>query len=415
MFKILKIIIPTILFVFFIQPALAENKVNVYFFYGDGCPHCEQEMAFLNKLGNEMDGVDIYSYEVWNNLTNAKILAKLSKELNINNTGVPITIISDKAIVGYLSDKTTGEKIKSIIKYYIVNECTDAAASILGTENINNNCVHNCDEDDLECRQNCDCRAGLNNSLKIPTEIDLPIFGKIETKNISLPILTIIIAALDGFNPCAMWTLLFLISLLLGLSDRKRMWLLGSTFIIASGLVYFLFLSAWLNLFLFLGFVFWIRVIVGLVALASGGYHLRDYWQNRDGKCKVTGSEKRKEIFTKLKNIVQTKKIWLALGGIVVLAFAVNLVELVCSAGLPAVYTQVLALANLAGWQYYGYLFLYIFIFILDDLLIFIIAMATLQMKAVGSRYTRWSGLVGGVIMLVIGILLLFKPGWLMF
>ena len=97
------------------------------------------------------------------------------------------------------------------------------------------------------------------------------------------------------------------------------------------------------------------------------------------------------------------------------LAAAVNLVELVCSAGLPAVYTSVLAMSNLATWQYYSYLLFYILIFMLDDLIVFILAMSTLQIKAISSHYTKWSGWIGGILMLIIGFLLLFKPGLLMF
>jgi len=165
-----------------------------------------------------------------------------------------------------------------------------------------------------------------------------------------------------------------------------------------------------------LGFILWVRIAIGLVALVSGGWHLRDAWRNREGNCEVVGgSDKRKKIFSKLRNLAGEKKFWIALGGIVALAFAVNLVELLCSAGLPAVYTQVLALSDLAAWQYYGYLTFYIFIFMLDDLLVFILAMTTLQMKAISSRYTKWAGWIGGIIMLIVGILLLFKPGWLMF
>jgi hypothetical protein len=192
------------------------------------------------------------------------------------------------------------------------------------------------------------------------------------------------------------------------------MWILGSSFIIASGAVYFLFLAAWLNLFLFLGFVLWVRIVIGLVALGSGGLHIRSWWKNREG-CEIIEEEKRKKMFDKIRNIIAEKKFWLAVSGVVILAGAVNLVELVCSAGLPAVYTQVLALANLPTWQYYGYLFLYIFIFMFDDMLIFFIAMTTLRMKAIEAKFTKYSSLIGGVIMLIVGLLLLFKPGWLMF
>ena len=193
------------------------------------------------------------------------------------------------------------------------------------------------------------------------------------------------------------------------------MWILGGSFIAASGFAYFLFLTAWLNLLLFLGFIFWIRILIGLVALGAGAYNLRDFIVNKEGGCEVTGDEKRQKIFEKLRKISQQKQFLLALGGIILLAFAVNLVELVCSAGLPAIYTQILALSKLPNWQYYLYLLFYIFIFMLDDLIVFIIAMLTLQAIGIESKYARASHLIGGLLMLLIGLLLLFKPELLMF
>ncbi len=415
MTKLLKIILPIFLFFIFIQPSMAQDKINLYFFYGDGCSHCAKEEKFLNKLEKERGDIKIFRYEVWYNRDNAQILSELVKKLNLNVSGVPLLIIGNKSVSGYFSDETTGEEIKRIINYYTVNECSDVVAPVLNKDQKNSPCVHGCDSGNLECIHNCGCEADTAGSSKIPEKINLPLFGEVKVKDISLPVLTIMIAALDGFNPCAMWVLLFLISLLLGMKNRKKMWILGSVFIFTSGLVYFLFLSAWLNLFLFFGFIFWIRIIVALVALGSGYYHLKEYLTNRAGTCKVTGGKKRQLIFEKLKNIVAKEKFWLALAGIILLAAVVNLVELVCSAGLPAIYTQILSLSNLPGWQYYIYLLLYISIFMLDDLFIFIIAMSTLRIKAISSRYSRWSNLIGGIIMLIIGLLLMFKPGWLMF
>jgi hypothetical protein len=251
---------------------------------------------------------------------------------------------------------------------------------------------------------------------EIPDKIKLPLFGEIEVKSFSLPILTVVIAGLDGFNPCAMWVLLFLISLLLGMKNRKRMWILGITFIAASASAYFLFLAAWLNLFLFLGFIFWVRIVVGLVACGGGIYHLREYWRNRKDGCKtVVSSERRKKIFAKLKELSSSQKFVVALGGIILIAFAVNLVELVCSAGLPAIYTNILTLSSLPKWQYYLYLILYIFVFMLDDLFVFFIAMITLRAVGISKKYSRFASLIGGIIILILGILLLFKPEWLMF
>ena len=249
----------------------------------------------------------------------------------------------------------------------------------------------------------------------LPKTISLPIFGEIDIKTWSLPLLTIVIGTIDGFNPCAMWVLLFLISLLLGMKDKKRMWILGSSFIVASALVYFLFLAAWLNLFLFLGFIVWVRYAIGAVAVGSGIYHLKEWWSNRNATCRAVNETKREKIMSSLRKVTEQKMFWLALVGIISIAMAVNLVELVCSAGLPAIYTHILSSSSLSTPFYYLYLLLYILFYMIDDLIVFIIAMTTLQAFGISKKYTHWANLAGGIIILILGILLILKPGWVMF
>lgn len=403
------------LFVLLFVPNItsAKDSINLYFFYGAGCPHCAKEEVFLDKLEKEYDNIVIYRYETWYNGSNARLLSKIAKELNIRSSGVPVLIIGGDVILGYHNDETTGQKISEKIEQFSKTGCNDPVAPILGLSPEANQCEHGCDLNDEECTHDCGCTTDVTR--EAPSKIEVPIIGEVDTKNLSLPIFTILIGGLDGFNPCAMWVLLFLISLLLGMESRKKMWILGSAFILSSGFVYFLFLTAWLNVFLFIGFIFWIRLIIALVALGSGSYHLREYLKNKKGTCHVTENEDRRKIFYKLKEIIGRKNFLFALGGIVLLAAAVNLIELVCSAGFPAIYTQILSLSHLPTWQYYGYLLLYIFVFMLDDLFIFVLAMVTLKMQGISSKYTRYSNLVGGVLMLIIGLLLLFKPGWLMF
>ena len=239
--------------------------------------------------------------------------------------------------------------------------------------------------------------------------------GEIEIKYLSLGLVTLIIGLLDGFNPCAMWVLVFLINLLLGLEDRRKMWIFGGTFIAASGLIYFLFMTAWLNFLVFVGFINWVRIAIGGVALLAGFYNLREYLSNRAGVCKLESGEGRRARLEKIKAAVHGQKFWLALGGIILLAFAVNLVELICSAGFPVIYLQILSLNKLPFWQYYLYMALYIVMYMLDDMIIFVAAMITLQLLGVGTRYKQASNLVGGVLMLILGILLIFRPQALMF
>jgi len=303
-----------LLFFVNIPTTQADDNIDLYFFYGDGCPHCEKEEKFLERLKKEKDNINIHYFETWHNRENAKLLASVGQELGISVAGVPILFISDQAITGYYNDKITGKQIKDLIARYETEGCSDIVGPIFKQSIDPKECTHDCDAGDSECIHDCGCHADqAQNSNNSPDIVGVPFFGEINVKNVSLPILTFLLAAADGFNPCAMWVLMFLISLLLGIENRKRMWVLGSTFIIASGAVYFLFLSAWLNLFLFLGFVFWIRISIALVALASGFWHLKEAWDSREG-CKVTESEKRRQIFYRLRALVLEKNFWIAVG-----------------------------------------------------------------------------------------------------
>ncbi len=375
---------------------VGEKEVKIYFFWANGCPHCEKERKYLEQIKTKYPEVKVESYEVTGSQENLHVLQHVGEALGVEIRGVPFTVIGKTYLVGWYDEKSSGATLESAINSAITVGCEDVVGDILETEKTG-------------------CQEQPQKGKGIPEKIKIPIYGEIGIKNISLPALTVLLGAIDGFNPCAMWVLIFLISLLLGMQDKRRMWVLGVTFIITSAFVYFLFMAAWLNLFLFLGFVIWVRIIIGGVALASGWYNIREYVVNKDATCLVEGDEKKKKVFEKLKEITEKKNFWLALAGVITLAFAVNLVELICSAGLPAVYTQVLALSNLPTWQYYVYLFFYILVFMFDDLLIFIAAMVTLEIVGATNKYSRYSHLIGGIVMVIIGLLMWFKPVWLMF
>ena len=395
--KFINVLLVFFLFSLLIRPASAQEKrVTIYFFWSKTCPHCAQEKVFLQKLVQQNPQVELRSLEL-NQSEGIKLLQKAGEILKAETQSIPFTVIGDQYFVGYRDDETTGKQIEKAVENALKYGCSDILknTAVIPTP--------------------CPPDSSSEQTKILPETITLPILGKIKTKDISLPALTVIMGILDGFNPCAMWALLFLISLLLGMKDRKRMWILGIAFIVSSAFVYFLFMSAWLNFFLFLGFVVWVRIIVGLIAMGAGAYNLREYVINKEAVCKVTGSEKRQQIFARIKAVTQKKEFILSLIGIIILAFAVNLVELICSAGLPAIYTQILTLSHLPDWQYYLYLLLYIFFFMIDDLFIFFAAMTTLRAVGIESKYARFSHLIGGLLMLAIGLLMLFKPELLMF
>ena len=372
----------------------SDKVINLHLFYGAECPHCEAEMEFLDGYLSNKDNVKLYKYEVWHNTNNQKKLLEVKDILNNNDDGVPFLVIGSKVIVGY-ADGTTDKTIEDTINFYLKNNYKDTVGRYMGIT------VH---DDDSETKID-------NNTFNVP------ILGKIEAKSVSLPLLAVLIGLVDGFNPCAMWILLFLIAMLFGMKDRKKMWILGLTFIITSGVVYALFMVSWLNLATFLNKVSYVRLAIGLFALIFGILNIRSYLKKRKDPngCEVVDDPKRIKIMDKVKRIVTEKKFIIALIGVMLLAFSVNLIELLCSLGLPVVFTQILALNNLSIFEYIIYILIYIIFFLIDDIIIFIIAMSTLKIKGISNKYSKYSHLIGGLIMLIVGILMILKPEWLMF
>jgi glutaredoxin len=413
---ILPIILPIILIVslFFLvnffdfSVFASEQESTIHLFSSKYCAHCQEAEKFLKELKVEHPEITIYQYEV-SYQQNSQLLTLLANQLNVDSQGVPFILINDQEIIGFSS--ATPTEIYRLLS--VENTDLDLVADIVRAQQltpiIKEIKLEEITPDDALEEQTA------NDQVEQDTEIDLPLFGKIDFKEISLPILTVMIAFLDGFNPCAMWVLVFLISLLMGMNDRRRMWLLGSVFILASGFVYFLFMSAWLNFFLFLGLVNWIRIAIATLAVYVAIHYLRDFIKNKDGSCQVDLGGNKQKIFARLKEVVYRKKLIWSLIGIILLAFSVNLLELVCSAGLPAVYTKLLSMSDLTKAQYYLYLFIYIVIFMFDDMAVFVITMTTMKRVNLDTKYARYSHLIGGIVMLILGLLMFFKPEWIMF
>ena len=337
----------------------------------------------LDELVKGKLNIVVYKYEV----SNPAIVNCWKKKKWIRNqiSGVPFTVIGDKYFIGYSDSYNKKDIIDAINKELEVN--------------------NDVGDDEPSVEEGNDDNKTIN----------LPIIGEVETKKFSLPILAVIMGTLDGFNPCAMWILLFLISMLVGMEDKKRMWILGLTFIITSAVVYTLFMVAWLNITLFLGSIYWIRLMIACVALIGGLINIGSLMKKKDDGCNVVDDKKRKKIFTRIKKFTGEQKFILAIIGIMMLAISVNLVELLCSAGLPVVFTQILALNEVSKFGYFIYILIYIFFFMLDDIIVFVIAMFTLKLTGVSTKYTKVSHLIGGILMIIIGLLLIFNPGLLMF
>ena len=397
-----KIIRLCLLLVILLFPLMvkAENKVTLYLFHGDGCPHCAEEIKYLNGIKGKYKNLEIVKYEVWYNEENSEFLKSVKSAFGVDNSYVPATIIGDTLIMGY-SDNT-GPKIERAIKYYSENDYIDQVQRIKNNEFVKE-----------------DLKNGFEKEEKKQDEemtIDILSIGKLNLKRVSLTTAAVIIGLVDGFNPCAMWILLFLISVLIGMKDKKRMWILGLAFLLTSAFVYMLIMLSWVNIAVKITTVIWIRNIIAIIALMGAIMNIRSYINSRkNGGCEVVNDKRRKNIFNKIRKFTSEKSFILALIGVIGLAVSVNLVELACSAGLPLVFTELLALNEISNSMKLFYTFIYIVFFLLDDLVVFFIAMFTMKITGISTKYNKYSHLIGGIIMLLIGILLIFKPEWLMF
>ncbi|HZX44847.1 MAG TPA: glutaredoxin domain-containing protein [Candidatus Nanoarchaeia archaeon] len=385
--KLILFVLASLLLVSF---ASAENNVTIYFFYGDGCPHCAKAEPFLDKLEAKYTELTVESFETWHNKTNADLFVDMSAACGSKVVGVPTVFIGHKPIVGFTTEEETGKEIEGEVVKCIREGCVDLMERIGQNET--------------------SCPAEKPDSI-----ITLPVFGELDVTKISLPALTIIIGLLDGFNPCAMWVLLFLLALLVYTKSRKRMIIIGGTFILVSGIVYYIFMAAWLNFFLLIGYLPFLRAIVGGAAVIFGLINIKDmFWFKKGVSLSISDAAKPK-LFERMRKIVHESALPIALLSVTILAFTVNTIELLCTAGFPAIYTKILTMNDLSTFAYYGYLFLYILMYMLDDFLVFIIAVVTLSSKKLTEQQGKWMKFIAGVMMLGLGLLLIFKPELLMF
>jgi len=316
-------------------PSTGEG-FEVHFFHIPGCSHCEEQEPFNGKLANRYPSISIIEHDATTPAGSALLQEKLADLEIEDEPEFPITIFGNQVFGGWESEETTGRAIEEALQQCLAGNCPPPAGEEPGDG------------------------------------IILPIIGEIIPADYSLPALAVILGLVDGFNPCAMWVLVYLISLIATLRDRKRIWLIVGSFVLASGVLYFLFMTAWLNAFLFIGYVKPVTTVIGLVAVGGGILQIRGFIETKGALvCEVTGEESRKETMTRIQKIVSSPLTLGTIAGIIALAFLVNSIEFVCSAAIPAIFTHVLSLASLTTLQYYGYILLYVLFFMLDDLVIF--------------------------------------------
>lgn len=335
----------------------------------DGCPHCADARIYLQQLQQRYPDLNIHYHEVGSDPQALQELLRLSQQHGIEQPGVPSFLICNAFYAGYSTAAGSPE--------WIENQLFDPGA------------------------------GPLTYQVKTP-------LGQFSVDELGLPAFTLALGLIDGFNPCAMWILLFLLSILVNIRNRQRIILIAGTFVVVSGLVYFAFMAAWLNLFLIIGFARWLQILIGILALAIGALHLKDFIAFGKGISLSISDSVKPTLYARVRNIMHAKSIWAALIAVTIVAIMVNMVELLCTAGLPAIYTQLLSLKPMTTAQYYGYLALYNLAYIFDDALMVTITVFTMNRLKLQEKQGRWLKLISGLVIFTLGLILLTAPAMLL-
>ncbi len=342
----------------------AQKIPILEFFYSETCPHCHDEIAWFGALGKKFPDLEIRKYEIVQSRSNAAYLQKRLTEIGINFTGVPITLVENEAIIGFDNPKTTGKTIIKALEKRFYGE-TNAPSSMFVKK--------------------------------------IPLLGEINFSTWRWPTIAATLGFVDGFNPCAMWVLIALLAILINMENRSKMILVGSVFIISSFIIYGFALVAWLKVFEFIKFLKPIQWILGILAISAGIYSIVSALKNPTGACQTSGSN-RKGIMDRMNRFLHEPKFLISLGGMIVLAFSVNLVELICSAGIPAIFTGLLSISEISSFEKWIAILIYLVFYMIDDVVVFALAVWSMQLKILSGRGHFYLQLVGGLLIGVIGV-----------
>lgn len=383
-------------------PKGSNKKTIVYFFRGEGCPHCEEEHHFLDGLKRDRPTLEIREYEVWYNKKNALFMSDMLRAYDVQSSGVPVTCVGDRVFSGFSAQ--TGNSIEKAIEECGTVSCRDPAEKL-------RNAVQ--PKPAAQRPSFSAVTAPTAGQAKEETSVTIPLMGAISTQTSSLPLLTLVIAGMDSFNPCAFFVLLSLLGLLVHAGSRNKMLVIGGVFVFFSGVIYFLFMAAWLNLFLVMGHVAVITTIAGWVSMIIAAINIKDFFLFKQGLSLTIPDSARPKLFDRMRRLLRSTSLLSILIGTTVLAVVANSYELLCTAGFPMVFTRILTLKNLTPASYYLYLILYNIVYVVPLFIIVLGFTLTLGKRQLSEWQGRVLKLVSGAMMLGLGAVLLVNPALL--
>ena len=368
-----------------VSPASAD-VTRLYYYSAENCPHCREYGPLVHKLTNQFPDIELIEKDIWLDRSAFEEMIKLLATHGDLPVSTPTLFLGNKVWIGLDHEKL--RDIEAQLKECISNSCLDALERMQ-----QNREILIADQQDVE-----------------DTMILIPLLGDRDAREVSLPLVTLTLGLLDSVNPCAFFVLLFLLSLMIHAHSRMRMLTVGIVFVGFSGLIYFLFMAAWLNLFLATGGLRFVTLLAGLVALVIGAFNIKDYFLFHKGLSLSIPEKVKPGLYHRVRGLVKSANYLSLLGGTALLAIAANSYELLCTAGFPMVFTRILTLQELPIWQYYTYLALYNVIYVIPLLIIVIFFAVTLGAHQLTERQGRCLKLISGVMMADMGLVLVFSP-----
>lgn len=385
------------------KPVAAQegNPVVIYMFWGEGCPHCAAAKPFFEDLAKKNPEIELRFYEIYNSKDNQDKFVKMADAYGFEAWGVPTIFIGEKFWEGYT--ESMQPEFERVINQCISNGCIDSGAGIIVPATTRPGTPTN--PSDIET---------IEEEIISTRTIKIPLIGEINLNNQSLFISTLLIAFVDGVNPCSIWVLTMLLALTLHTGSRKRVALIGVIFIFITALVYALFIAGLFTFLTFISFVTWIQVVVAIVALVFALVNIKDYFWYKEGISFTISDDKKPGIFKRMRKILDSSNsLWGVISATVVLAAGVSLVEFSCTAGFPVLWSNMLSAQGVETGEFVLLLLVYMLIYQIDELVIFFVAVFTLKASRLEEKHGRILKLIGGTLMLTLAGVMIFNPNLL--
>ncbi|MGZ0076190.1 glutaredoxin family protein [Methylomonas sp. YC3] len=371
-----------------------ENRIDIEAFVRNGCPHCQQAEQFLAVLQAEQPGLRIVIRNISAEPSALERLQQITESRQAGPIRLPTFLVRGEYVVGYSEEAGSSGLIRNAL--LAGAQPTEAADTEAGS----------CE---VQVSESCDVPVSQPAAPE-PEVFAVNWFGRrIGLDEVGLPAFTLAMGLLDGFNPCSMWVLILMISMLAPMNNRPRMLAVAGAFVVVEGMAYFVFMAAWLNLFLLIGLSRASELAIAGIAVLAGAINLKDFWAFGRGISLSIPAAAKPGIYNRIRRILQAENLAGAMLGAVVLALLVQIVELLCTSGFPALYTRILTLRELSGWDYYGYLMLYNLAYMLDDVVVLGVGVVTLSQRRLQEKEGRWLKLLSGLAMVSLGLYLILR------